>query len=133
MSELRLEIPGVPPSGNHYKTFRVMPARNGKSIPSWYLTKQAKEWFNTVEQIAAGRKVRSSTYTVSYAVFTPSLVCTDVDNYAKCILDSIAEAHGAGVIDNDKNVIDLHCYRRLDRNNPRTVIVIRSAQEQLLP
>ena len=131
MPELRLEIPGVPPSGNHYKTFRVIPTRNGKSVPSWYHTKQAKEWFHAVAQIAAGRKIRAASYMVTYAVFTPSLVCTDVDNYAKCILDSIAETNGAGVIDNDKNVVDLHCYRRLDRSNPRTIIVIRTEQEAL--
>lgn len=132
MAELRLEIPGVPPSGNHYKTFRVMPTRAGKNIPSWYLTKEAKEWFATVAAIAAGRQIRAFTYVVSYVVFTPSLVCTDVDNYGKCILDSISLPNGAGVIDNDKKVTDLHCYRRLDRAKPRTVVVIRTEQESLL-
>ncbi len=129
MPELRFEIPGVPPSGNHYKHFRVMPTPNGKHIPSWYHTKEAKQWFATVDAIAAGRKLRGETYTVSYVVFTGSLVCTDVDNYAKCILDSLGQA---GVIDNDKKVVDLHGYRRVDRNNPRTIVIIRTAQETLL-
>jgi Holliday junction resolvase RusA-like endonuclease len=130
--ELRLEIAGVPPSGNHYKNFRVMPTRNGKSVPSWYHTAKAKEWFQNVAAIARGRKLRGATYTVSYVVFTGSAVCTDLDNYAKCILDSISEVHGAGVIDNDKKVINLHGYRRIDRGNPRTVIVIRTDQGSLL-
>jgi len=128
MPELRLEIAGVPPTNNHYKNFRVMPTRNGKSVPSWYHTAKAKEWFSAVAAHAAGRKLSAATYTVSYAVFTGSPVCTDVDNYAKCVLDGLAHC---GVIDNDKNVIDLHGYRRIDRGNPRTVIIVRTEQEGL--
>ena len=41
-----------------------------------------------------GQKERAATYTVSYAVFTSSAVCTDVDNYAKCVLDGGAEWRG---------------------------------------
>ena len=92
-----------------------MPTRNGKSVPSWYHTAKAKEWSRRGRRHAAGRKLRAATYTVSYAVFTGSAVCTDVDNYAKCVLDGLAHC---GVIDNDKNVIDLHGYRRIDRGNP---------------
>jgi len=85
----------------------------------------------TVAVLARGRKLRGPSYVVSYLVFVASGTCTDVDNYSKCILDSIAAAEGAGVIDNDKNVIDLHGYRRIDRNNPRTVIVVRTEQASL--
>ncbi len=129
MPELRLEIPGVPPTNNHYKNFRVMPTRNGKSVPSWYHTAKAKEWFAAVCAHAQGRQLRDAAYTVSYAVYTPTAVCTDVDNYAKCVLDGLAHA---GVIDNDKKVVDLHGYRRIDRANPRTIIIVRTAQMQLL-
>ena len=75
-----------------------------------------------------GQKERAATYTVSYAVFTGSAVCTDVDNYAKCVLDGLSHC---GVIDNDKNVIDLHGYRRIDRGNPRSVIIVRTEQQQM--
>jgi Holliday junction resolvase RusA-like endonuclease len=131
MPELRLEIAGVPPSVGHYNAYRVVQSRGGKAFVQCYHTAKAKDWFATVATVAAGRKLRGSTYTISYAVFTGSAVCSDVDNYAKCIIDSLAEDHGAGVIDNDKKVVDLHGYRRIDRNNPRTVIVVRTDQEQM--
>ena len=54
MPELRIEIPGVPPTNNHYKSFRVMPTRNGKSVPNWYHTAKAKEWFAAAATGMAG-------------------------------------------------------------------------------
>jgi len=131
MPELRLTIPAIPPSVGHYLAYRVVTPRGRKPFVQCYHTAAAKEWFELVARVAGPRKLRGATYTISYAVYVGSKVCSDVDNYAKCIIDSIAEDHGAGVIDNDKNVVDLHCYRRLDRANPRTVIVIRTEQEGL--
>lgn len=128
MPEITLTIPGTPPSGNNYKRARVVTPRGGKSFTSWYDTEAAKAWWATVERIAAGRTIRGDSYTVSYAVHVKNLAGADVDNYAKCVLDSLQKA---GVIDNDKKVIDLHGYRRIDRANPRTVIVVRTEQEQL--
>jgi hypothetical protein len=128
MPELRLEMPGVPPTGNHYKGVQVMTPRSGKAFVKWYVTTAAEGWYWDLSIIAAGRKLRGATYTVSYAVYTAGGVVTDVDNYAKCILDGLAKA---GVIDNDKKVIDLHGYRRIDRANPRTVIIVRTDQEQM--
>lgn len=128
MPELRLTIPGNPPSGNHYKGVQIMRGRDGKPFVKWFVTRAGETWYWDVQAIAAGRQLRGATYVVSYAVYTPTARGTDVDNYAKCILDGLAHA---GVIDNDKNVIDLHGYRRVDRNNPRTEIIVKTDQEQL--
>lgn len=131
MSELRLEIPGMnPPSVGHYNAYRVVTPHGKKPFVQCYPTAKAKAWWDEVSRIAAGRKIRDAGYTVSLAVFTPTARVCDLDNMFKCVLDGLARA---GVIDNDKNVIDLHGFRRIDRQNPRTVIIVRSAQEQLLP
>lgn len=34
-------------------------------------------------------------------------------------------------IDDDSKVADLHGYKRIDRSNPRTVIIVRTEQEQM--
>ena len=128
MPELRLTIPGVPPSGNHYKAFRVVTPRGGKAFAQWYLTAEAKDWMHTVQVIGAGRKLRGESYTISVAVFTPTARALDLDNAFKCILDSLQHS---GVIDNDKRVTDLHGYRRIDRLNPRTEVIVRTTQETL--
>lgn len=128
MPELRFEIPAIPPSGNHYKSVQIINRPGHKPFIKWFVTRAGEDWYWDFAAIAKGRKVRGESYTVSYVVYTASLVATDVDNYAKCILDGLAKA---GVIDNDKKVIDLHGYRRVDRHNPRTQIIVRCDQEQL--
>ena len=128
MPELRLVMPGVPPTGNHYKGVQIISGLGKKPFLKWFVTRAAEDWYWDLAALANGRQLRGETYTVSYAVFTPSKVATDVDNYAKCILDGLANA---GVIDNDKKVIDLHGYRRVDRTNPRTEIIVRTEQETL--
>ena len=156
MPEIRIEIPGLPPSGNHYKNYRVVVPRRGKRIAAavraaphdknyrvvvprrgkpivlWYLTPKAKAWFRDVAILARGQKIRGETYSVSFVVFLPDARTRDVDNFFKCILDAMAETHGCGVIDDDKRVVGVHGYRRIDRTNPRTVVVVRTAQKELL-
>ena len=52
MSELRLSIPMLPPSGNHYKTYRIMPPKNGaKAFVSWYLTPEAEDFYQCVSMV----------------------------------------------------------------------------------
>ena len=60
MAEIRIEIPCVPPSGNHYKTFRSVPNGKGGSVPSWYLTKEAKAWYRDIAILARGEKIRGT-------------------------------------------------------------------------
>ena len=127
-AELRIVVGGVPPSGNHYKTYRIIPAGNGRSFVQWYHTPAAKAWWDAVAAAAAGRQVNAQSYEVHFIVYRETLRNTDVDNYTKCIFDGLTRAR---VIADDKDIDDFHGHRRLDRINPRTVIVVRSDQEQL--
>jgi Holliday junction resolvase RusA-like endonuclease len=132
MDELRVEIGGIPPSVGHYNAYRAVVPRGrtpGKPFVHCYPTDQAKAWWRTVAAAVHGRQVRGEGYSVSFVVFLPTLQVRDVDNFSKCILDSLVQA---GAIDNDGKVEEIHGYRRLDRANPRTVVVIRTAQKELL-
>lgn len=127
MAELRLEIRGVPPSVGHYNAYRVA-GRPGKQFVQCYPTKAAKDWKKQVSAVAGGRKLRADAYTVSYLVYLGNARRQDVDNFAKVLLDSLT---AAGVIHDDCAVAELHAYKRIDRENPRTIIVIRTEQEQM--
>jgi Holliday junction resolvase RusA-like endonuclease len=127
MSEIRLVVPMIPPSGNHYKDFQIITPLGKKPFVQWYHTAEAKAWWGMVEMVAGGRKLRGPSIEISYIVFLPQRRA-DVDNYSKCIFDALTEA---GVIKDDRYVDDFHGHRRIDPLNPRTVIVIKSAQEQM--
>jgi crossover junction endodeoxyribonuclease RusA len=121
MSELTLEIPGIPPSVGHYLGYRVAGKRGGKQFVQCYSTAEAKAWCDTVAAKVQGRSLSASAYTVQYTLFMPDARRRDVDNAAKQILDSLVKA---GVIADDSAVHELHAYKRMDRKNPRTVIVV---------
>jgi Holliday junction resolvase RusA-like endonuclease len=128
-------IHAEPPSGNHYKNFRVIDTwtmRNGqrvkRPIPQWYDTPEAKTWWRLVERATDGRQLVADSYELSYIVFQGHGSRGDVDNYAKPILDGLVKA---GVLRNDSLIVDFHGHKRRDRQNPRTVIVIRASQQQL--
>ncbi len=127
MPELRLEIPGTPPSVGHYNAYRIA-GRPGKQFIQCYPTKAAKDWKATVAAIAAGRRLRGQSYTVSYLVYLATARRQDLDNFAKVLLDSLT---AAGVIHDDCAVEAIHAYKRIDRANPRTVILVRTEQEQM--
>jgi len=130
MSELRLEIPLIPPSGNLYKTYRIVFPRNGaKAFVQWHLTPEAEAFYAAVEMIAGGRHISGRSLEMTYIVFLPKRGGADTDNYSKCIWDSLKHAR---VIEDDRYIDDGHCHRRRDPLNPRTVIIVKSAQEQLL-
>lgn len=129
MNELRLVVPGTPPSGNHYKSYRIIVPRQGKPFVSWYVTDEAEAWFRSVAAVAQGQQLRGPSYEVKAIIYLPNRRLIDLDNGFKVIGDSLQHA---GVIDNDKHIADLHLHRRTDRENPRTVIHIRTDQESLL-
>lgn len=136
MSEtIRIVVLGEPPSGNHYKNFRVIEqwvTRNGRRvkvpIPMWYHTDQAKHWWANVDRAAGGRQMTGKAFEVSYIVFQGPNSRGDVDNYAKTIFDSLVRAK---VIPSDAAVTDMHGHKRRDRQNPRTVIQISCPQQHL--
>jgi len=131
VSELRLEIPMIPPSGNHYKSYRIVFPKDPrqKAFVQWYLTPEAEAFYGCVRMVAAGRRVLGRSLEVSYIVFLPTARKSDTDNYSKCIWDSLKHA---GVIEDDRYIDDGHQHRRHDPLNPRTVVVIKTPQEQLL-
>ena len=129
MSELRLVVPMIPPSNNTYKTYRIIaPKGGGKPFVQWYHTDIAKAWFGMLAMVASGRQIRGTKYELQLIVFMPNARSIDLDNCFKVVGDGLQEA---GVIDNDKHITDLHGHMRIDRLNPRTVIVVKSDQEQL--
>ena len=112
-------VPMEPPSGNHYKKLRVV----GRNV-SWYLTKDAKAWHHAVAVCcAAVDQVDGKAHEIEYTVFQGAGSRGDVDNYAKVVLDALVRA---SVLRSDASVVALHCYKRRDRENPRTEIRIRS-------
>jgi len=125
MTELSLTIPMEPPSGNHYKSFRVI----GKHA-RWYLTKAAKAWHAAVLSEATWDfplenfvPLPGKAHEVTYAVYQGSGSRGDVDNYAKVILDGLVKA---GVLKSDASVVAMHAYKFRDRENPRTEITVRA-------
>lgn len=113
----RIVVPLVPPSVNHYK----MRTRRGVT----FVSREAKAF--KAELIVCARAQSDPTlsgapaYCIDVTVFQGAKQRGDVDNYAKCVLDGLAEA---GVIHSDAAVTDLTLRKRRDRENPRTEITI---------
>jgi Holliday junction resolvase RusA-like endonuclease len=116
MNELRLTIPGNPPTGNHYKK----PNTRGGYL-HWYLTAEAKAWYATVAALAAGRKVSGSRLMLDYRVYVPTRRRGDLDNYLKCLQDSLVLA---GVIEDDNLIVELRGIKVYDKGNARTEIAL---------
>ncbi len=114
MSKLTLTIPMEPPSGNHYKSYRVI----GKHV-SWYLTPLAKAWHRAVAVVAGGQEVVGTAHEITYTVYQGHGSRGDVDNYAKCVQDALVKA---GVLKSDASIVAMHAYKKRDRENPRTEI-----------
>ena len=123
---LKIVVPLTPPSQNHYMCYRVATI-HGKPQVIAYPAKEAKVWWRTVEAHSAGMKLDADAYEIAYVVYQGPNERGDVDNYGKCLLDSLVKS---GVIDRDHKVIAIHGYKARDRENPRTEIFIR-AQGQL--
>lgn len=128
MPELRLVIDSIPPSANNYVRHVAKVGRDGRAFVSHYLTEKAKQWYWDIAAVAGGKQLRAPSYSVSYVVYRKDARVADVDNAAKVILDGLKHAQ---VIDKDELVTEIHGYKRIDRANPRTVIVVRTGQEEL--
>lgn len=115
-------VPGIPPSGNHYKA----PVRRGKFL-GFYLTKEAKAFKEAVWVAACGEKIRAKAYIVEATVWMGKGDRGDADNFWKCLLDALVYA---GCIDTDAKVSDIILHKRRDRANPRTEICVRNASEE---
>lgn len=117
---MKLTIPMLPPSANHYKKYRVV----GRNV-HWYLTAQAIAWREAVCMYAKGKQLPKTCYSVRITVFRGKGDRGDVDNYAKVVLDSLQKC---GVLGNDDWVQELIIVKQRDIENPRTEIVISYAE-----
>lgn len=129
MNELRLEVPMLPPSAGHYNRYRAVVPRGGKPFVQVYPTPEAETWWAAVAAINRGRQLRGPSLELQYIVYFPDRRRRDVDNAAKQICDSLTRC---GAIEDDSLITDIHGHKRVDKANPRTIIVVRTPQEQLL-
>lgn len=128
MIELSLTIGIEPPtvnmyvrhtrSGRHYKTDA---AETWDAETYFAASKAANCW--TRDGSCNCREVVGKAHEVTYKVYQGAKKKGDVDNYAKCILDSLVKA---GVLISDASVVAMHAYKFRDRENPRTEITVRS-------
>lgn len=128
MSELRLVVPMIPPSVGTYSRHRIVSSPGQKGFVQIYPTDEAKAWWDMVAAINRGQQVRGPALELSYIVFLPDKRRRDLDNFGKCLCDALTKC---GAIEDDSLITDIHAHKRIDPLNPRTVIIIRSNQEEL--
>jgi Holliday junction resolvase RusA-like endonuclease len=123
------EVPGIPPSVNHFKKPIILKTRNGP-VRSYALTPEALAFRQAVAIFARGQSLTPSTskerdkvrYSVTCTVFLGEGQRGDADNFGKCILDSLQVA---GVIHSDARVRSWHIeVEDNDRKNPRVLICV---------
>lgn len=115
MDSVNITIPLIPPSVNHYKM------RTRKGIT--FVSKEAKAFKEAVAICARGRSVRAESYRVHISIFLGKGGKGDVDNFAKCCLDGIADA---GVIHSDAAITKLTIEKSRDVDNPRTEMFVEA-------
>lgn len=113
--QFSLSVPVIPPSANSY----VRHTHSG----GHYKPKETLSWYEAVAILSRGEKVAGRCHSVTYRVYQGHNQKGDVDNYAKCILDSLVKA---GVLESDASVVEIHGYKFRDKDNPRTEIEVIS-------
>ena len=119
---VHIVVPLVPPTVNHY----VKHTRNGRH----YVTKEAKAFKSAVALLARQQRacVEAEKYEVEAHIYLGAKQKGDVDNFAKVILDALAEAGvctGTRGVGSDARITDLILRKRRDRKAPRTEITVR--------
>ena len=115
---MRLILP-VPPSLNrYYRTFR------GRIL----LSAEGRAYKTLAAGLALqqGAKPIAGPIAVSVWVYRPAKR-GDLDNYAKCLLDSLA---GGVCYGNDDQIIEAHWYRGDDKGNPRVIVEVSRIEDQ---
>jgi Holliday junction resolvase RusA-like endonuclease len=126
---IHLTVPGIPPSGNHYKGLN---RRTGR----WFVRKPAIGFKADVAVMLAGRVMPvAKAYKVEALVYLPKGKRGDADNFNKVILDAL-QAAGAfpgrkGKRGSDARVRRPEIETRRDWNNPRTEITITVLNQNL--
>lgn len=125
MSTIKISVPFIPPSGNHYRGIRVIPVK-GKMMPMFYHMAAAKDWWRLIEVAANGQVCDSALYNVAFVIYFPPRSRMDIDNASKCCLDALTRAK---VIRDDRYINELHAYKVKVASDAetRTDIFIRPA------
>jgi len=115
-------IPGTPPSVNHYKA---------RGRTGYYRRDTADSWYATVAAIAHGQTVadRHCNYEVEAVVYLGPKQKGDLDNFAKCLCDSLVLA---GVIDTDARVTRLLLVKCRD-GEARTAVRVMAVPKKGAP
>jgi Holliday junction resolvase RusA-like endonuclease len=129
MTSLRIEIPLVPPTVNHYKKPAIIRRRGQPPVKGQVLTAEAKAYKAAVAIFAHGETLapakeserRKTKYMLQATVYLGHNQRGDGDNFWKCLADGLVEA---GVIHSDAAVTKWHIDVARDRANPRTVVEI---------
>lgn len=113
---MRLTLP-VPPSANRYWSIW-----RGRAVTSG----AAHEYRRTVQLAARAIGAVPTTQPVAVRIdWFREAKRGDLDNRIKCLLDAL---RGVAFMD-DKQVVELHAYRRDDKTNPRVEVTIEAAHE----
>lgn len=115
-----LEIPGLPPSVNHY--VRHAGGRH-------YRIAEARRWDETVAAVAAGKRLPIGRYRVDVFFHLRKGQRGDIDNFSKATLDALVRC---GVIASDAKVDEL--YLRKFSSDPfsaesRTVVLAKLVEK----
>jgi len=113
MPPVKIVVPLLPPSVNHYKK----PRANGRG---YYVTPEATA-FQTALALIAGRKsITAASYAVTISLTQGPRQRGDLDNYSKVVLDSLVKA---GVIDTDAKVTELHMSKQRGKESQTEITV----------
>ena len=69
---------------------------------------------------------REDSFGVTFRIFVGNARTIDVDNCCKALLDSLK----GPAFPDDRQVIDLHAHKRIDRERPRVEVTIERIQDQ---
>jgi Holliday junction resolvase RusA-like endonuclease len=109
---LKIIIPGNPVSVNNY----LGTTRYGRK----YLTKKARAYKKTVEEICPKMEILTEDLTVSIKYYFGDKRVRDIDNFSKTIFDSFS-----GIVwKDDRQITKLILEKFYDKGNARTEVTI---------
>ena len=121
--QLALVIPGIPPTGNHYKGYNTHTGR-------YFVKSEAKRWKAGVAAVIGGRQVPRgrSGHAVAVRVFLGHKQRLDADNALKVLLDALGDsgifAAPGSEVRSDSSVKHIVIDEFRDRESPRTEIIV---------
>lgn len=116
---MRFTIPGEP-----------IPAERPRVVRGWqsYIPKRTREYVDTVRYHAATQRPKQLTGPVYLEVdfYRSTKRRADCDNLLKCVMDAMLP-HGGwkGVYRDDSQITTLIARKHTDKENPRTVVIVR--------